>query len=77
MGPRSSVKDIAHDMKMIYYEPLDKVAQCNYKIRCPSYTYYRVYDLVIIGFLVLDFRLLRDKFLDNICKILRKCLTHL
>ena len=54
MGPRSSVKDIAHDMKMIYYKPLDKVAQCNYKIRCPSYTYYRVYDLVIIGFLVLD-----------------------
>ena len=77
MRPRPPVIDIPDDVQMIDDQLLDQVAQRFDELLRPPDTDDRMDDLVVVGFLILYFRLLRDQFFDNIGKILRQRLAHL
>ena len=76
MRTRPPVEDITHDVKMIDDQTLYQVAQRNYKIRRPPDTYYCMYYLVIICFLILNFGLLGNKFLNYIGEVLGKSFSY-
>ena len=77
MRSRSSVKNITDNMQMIHHKTLDQIGQCNDKLLSPSNSDNCMNNLIIIGLLIMYLCLFRNQFLDNIGKILRKCLTHL
>ena len=77
MRPRSSVVNIPYDMQMVDDKPLDQFAEGNDKIRRSANTDDRMYDLIVIPFLILHLCLFCDQFFNDVGKILRKRFTHL
>ena len=77
MRPRSPVIDISHNMKVIHDQALDQGGDRRNKPFRSAYPDDRHDDLIIVGFLIVDLRLLRDQLLDDIGKILRQGFAHL
>ena len=77
MGPRPPVIDIPHNMQMIYHKTLDQFAQGNNKLWGPADPDNRVYNFIIIGFLVMNLRFFRDQFFNHIGEIFRQGFAHL
>ena len=77
MRSRTSVIDIAYDMKMIDRQALNQFAERYDKGFRPSHTDNRLDDRIVVGFLVLQIAALRQKFFQYIGKFLRKCLADL
>ena len=75
--PRSPVKNIPDNMQMINHQPLNQFAQCDNKSRRTANADNRMDNFIIVGFLVLDFRLFCDQLLDNIRKIFWQCFSDL
>ena len=59
-------------MQMIDNQVLYQVAERRNKFRCPADPDDRMDDFIIISFFILNFRLFRDQFFDDIGKIRRK-----
>ena len=71
------VVDVPHDMEVIHHQPLDQGGNGRNKAFRPADPDDGHDDLVVVGFLVVDLRLLRDQLLNHIGKILRQSLAHL
>ena len=77
MGPRSSVKNITYNMKVVDHQPLDQITQCHNKFRCTPYPDNRMNDLIIITFFIRNISLFRNQFFYNISKILGERFPYL
>ena len=77
MGTRSSVINIAKDMKMIHDQPLDQLCKGNDEVLRPAYLNNGIDNRIVIGFFVQHLRFFRDQFFDHIGVIRRKRFTDL
>ena len=75
--PVAAVIDIPQDMQVVDDQPADQLRDRLDKGCGPPDPDDRAHDLIVVGFLVLDVRLLRDQLLDHIGEILRHRLADL
>ena len=77
MRPGPPVKNISDDVQMVNDQPLNQIAQGNDKFRRPADTDNGMDNFVIISFLVLYLRLLRNQLLYYVGKVFRQSLPYL
>ena len=77
MGTRSSVINIAENMKMVHDQPLDQLCKGNDEVLRPAYLNNGIDNRIVIGFFVQHLRFFRDQFFDHIGVIRRKRFTDL
>ena len=76
MWSRTSVIDVSDNMQMTNRQTLNQFTHSYNEFLCPSNSYNRTDNCIIIRFFIRHIIFLCDQFLDHISKIRRKCFSY-